>query len=122
MRLRFRSGLRAFILPAAGLMLATLSGGNAFSQACPVAASCNPTQSADFDNNTVFESGIRTVTIGSMTNASSANSPGGTTNGYTDYSCQGANGFKGVTINANQNVPITIVTGVNVPENIRVYL
>jgi PKD repeat protein len=77
---------------------------------CPVASNCTPATATNAGQG--FAMGIYNVTFGSINKSS-----GGDTDGYQNYSCT-----DGTSVLAGNSYAISITTGTNVEENVRIWI
>ncbi|WP_156176099.1 GEVED domain-containing protein [Hymenobacter terrenus] len=109
---RLHSRFRVTPAVAAVLLMVGLSPA-AFGQTCPIAATCTPGRATSPQAGS-FNMGIFNVTVGNnLINKTSV----GQADGYQDYGCT-----TNATLAVGQSYPISVRTGLNAPENVRVWI
>ena len=95
------------------ILLALGTAGAAQAQTCPIAAACTP-GAASSPQASAFGMGILNVTVG---NNLINNTTPGYLDGYRDYGCT-----RNAALVVGQAYPISVRTGPNAPENVRVWI
>ena len=95
------------------MVLAAGTGQTALAQTCPIAAACTPGNASN-GQASAFGMGILNVTVG---NNLISNSTPNYIDGYKDYSCT-----KNAALTVAQPYAISVRTGPNAPENVRVWV